>query len=155
MNKPDHLVVDDRPFAAGLIFGGGAVLFVCIGVTMLIDLEVSGLVMLAIGGLISLGFYFLVEHSQMVFNRPEGWAELRKKSMHRQSSERYNLDEIEQAVVQSRGSSGSSGAGRTLYRISLFGSGPVAEGIPLTNSYSGGTSAESIALVINAWLAGK
>ena len=152
MNTQDHLVADDRPWLAGLIFGGLAAIFSGIGLIMLIDLEISGLVMLAIGGLIFLAFYFLVERAQLVFNRPEGWAELRRKSMHRQSSTRYSLDEVDEALVQSEISRSSSGARKSVHRITLYGSGAFTEGIPLTAAYTSGTAADEIAPVINDWL---
>ncbi len=58
-NDPDLLIVEERPWFLGVIFGGGALVLFWAGMVRLIALELAGFAYIAIG-LFLLFFLYLV-----------------------------------------------------------------------------------------------
>jgi len=155
MKITDHseelLVVDDKPWTSGLMFGGFGLLFGVIGVSMLIQLLMGGLIILLISAAIFAAFYFLVERSQTVFSRSEGTVEFRKRSLHRYSLKSYPLSEIQSVFLREKGVSTSSGGGTTTFQINLVRNND-QDMLPLTNSFSTGKQYHGIAETITEWI---
>ena len=83
-----------------------------------------------------------------MFYRPEGWAEIRRKNVFRQSATRYDISEMRGAVVESSYSDNSE-----VYRVSLIvDKGGVRGAIPMTNAYSNIGKHHDVARAINTWL---
>ncbi|MDQ2090690.1 hypothetical protein [Marimonas arenosa] len=146
----DHtLIAEDNPWLFGFMIIGFILVFSGVGVFLIADGEWMGLGFLA-GGLLLAPIFFVifVRRVQLVFYRPEGWAEIRRKNVFRQTATRYDLSEIRRAVVQT--TSGDSG---TLYRVALVvEKGGVEGDIPLTQAYSNVGDHRGVAQAINAWL---
>jgi hypothetical protein len=145
----EMLIIDDRPVILGLALIAFILVFVGIGLGLLLSGEWSGLLFALIGG--GLGFLALwafVRRVQVVFLRPDGWVELRRKNLFGGSRLRLALDEIDGAVIEE---SSSSDGGAT-YRVALVAHGESAGHHPLTLAYSNVGHPHEVAAKINAWL---
>ena len=148
-NDPNLLIVETRPWILGLLFGGGALAFFGAGIARLIALDIAGLGFFAGGLFLLLFLYIFVRRVQVVFHRPEGWVEIRSRSLRRYDRVRHELVEIERAMVQTN----NSGDGGPTHRVALV----IPEGQsrgkhPLTNHYTSGSGADRATKAINAWL---
>lgn len=148
-DDPDLLIVEARPWIFGLIFAGGALAFFGVGVIRLMALDIVGLGFIAGGAFLMLFFHLFVRRVQVVFHRPEGWVEIRQRTLRRYDRVRHDLSEIERAMVETS----HSGEGGATHRVALV----IPEGQsrgrhPLTNYYTGGQGAERVTKAINGWL---
>ncbi len=85
----------------------------------------------------------------MVFHRPEGWVEIRQRTLTRYDRIRHDLAEIERAMVQTN----NSGDGGPTHRVALVIPDGQSKGKhPLTNYYTGGAGADRATKAINGWL---
>lgn len=148
-NTPDLLIVEARPWILGVLFAAGAVGFFGAGVVQLVALNIAGLGLIAGGAFMMLFFYIFVRRVQVVFHRPEGWVEIRQRTIRRYDRVRHDLAEVERAMVQTS----NSGDGGPTHRVALVIPEGQSKGRhPLTNYYTGGSGAERVAKVINGWL---
>lgn len=149
-NDPDLLIVEARPWILGILFAGGALAFFGVGVVKLIALDLTGLFYFAGGAFLMLFLYIFVRRVQVVFHRPEGWVEIRQRTLSRYDRVRHDLAEIERAMVET---SHSSDNGPT-HRVALVIPEGQSKGRhPLTNYYSSGSGADRATKTINDWLA--
>ena len=148
-NDPDLLIVEERPWVLGVIFAGGALVLFWVGMVRLIALELAGFAYIAMGLFLLLFLYLFVRRVQVVFHRPEGWVEIRQRSLTRYDRIRHDLAEIERAMVQTN----NSGDGGPTHRVALVIPEGQSKGKhPLTNYYSGGSGADRATKAINGWL---
>lgn len=146
----DHtLIVEDAPWFFGLMMVLFILVISSIGLVMLLDGELAGLIFLGVGVIVlPLIAYLFIRRVQVVFYRPEGWVEIRRANLLRQSKARYTMNEVKRAVVQSTRSDNN-----TLYRVALvMEKAGVQDTKPLTTSYSNVGKPHASAEAINAWL---
>ncbi|MGB5559221.1 MAG: hypothetical protein WBN04_14565 [Paracoccaceae bacterium] len=148
-NDPDLLIVEERPWVLGVILGGGALVLFWVGMVRLIALELAGFAYIAMGLFLLLFLYLFVRRVQVVFHRPEGWVEIRQRTLTRYDRIRHDLAEIERAMVQTS----NSGDGGPTHRVALVIPEGQSKGKhPLTSYYAGGSGADSATKAINGWL---
>ncbi|MEZ5716481.1 MAG: hypothetical protein R3D85_15835 [Paracoccaceae bacterium] len=113
----DHtLIAGETPWFIGIMLSLMILVFSGAGIFLLAEGEWMGLAFLGAGVLfLPIFFVIFIRRVQLVLYRPEGWAEIRRKSVFRQSATRYDLSEIKRAVVQS-----TSGENGRLYRVALI-----------------------------------
>ncbi len=147
-DTPEILIVGSTPWIMGLAIIGFILVFAGISVSLLMEGELIGLGFL-LGVALGLGgFAAFVRRSQVVFNRPEGWVEIRSKSVLGMKVIRHDLSEISQAIVESSHSDGT-----TTYRVSLvIPSGQSTGTHPLSPIYSNTSDHHGVAEAINHWL---
>lgn len=149
-DTPDQLIVEDRPWLFALMIIVFTLIFLAAGLMIMAAGDLMGLFFALVGGGMGLlAFWAFVRRVQVVFHRPDGYVELRRKSIFRQTRVRHDLSEVSQAIVQQT-SGGDSG---TLLRVSLvIPSGQSAGTHPLTNAYSNIGNHRGICRRINEWL---
>lgn len=149
-DTPDLLIVEDRPvlLALGLIVF--ILAFVAAGLTIVLAGEWWGALFALFGGGMGLvAFWAFVRRVQVVFHRPEGYVELRRRNLFGGTRVRHRLDEIDRAVIEESHSSDSG----TTYRVTLvIEHGQSAGRHPVTLAYSSGRAHHRAAEAINAWL---
>lgn len=151
-DTPDLLIVDDRPVVLGVVLMLFTLTFVGIGLAVTFDGSPAGLLFAVFGGGLGLLFFWIfVRRAQLVFHRPEGWVEIRRRNLFGGSKQRFRLDEIERAEVEE--SSGSEGG--VTYRVVLAAHGESAGLHPFTLAYSNVGRHHEIAARINQWLGGE
>lgn len=146
----DILIVEDRPWLFGLMIIVFILVFVGVGLAMVSAGELWGLLFaLAGGGLGGLGFVMFVRRVQVVFHGPEGWVEIRRKSVFATSRLRHLLSEIGHATIE-ESHGGDSGP---TYRVTLVIPKGQSKGRhPLTLTYSNVGDHHGVAARINGWL---
>jgi hypothetical protein len=151
-NTPDLLIVDDRPLFIGIMLILFILLFVGVGLGLVFAGEPLGLVFALMGGGLGAGaFIVFVRRVQVVFHRPEGYVEIRRKNAFRARKVRHALAEIDRAEVESSRTS----EGATTYRtVLVIEAGQSVGRHPLTFAYSSGSGHRRVAEAINAWLSG-
>lgn len=147
-NTPEILVVGATPWLTGLAMIGFILIFAGVSISLLLEGELIGLGFL-IGVIVGIGgFAAFVRRTQVVFNRPEGWVEIRSKTVLGMKVIRHDLSEISQAIVESSHSDGT-----TTYRVSLIiPSGQSTGTHPLSPIYSNTADHHGVAEAINHWL---
>lgn len=150
-DTPDLLVIDDRPILLGIGLGVFILIFVGVGLAVLLDGIWAGLIFIIVGGGLGLGaFWAFVRRVQLVFHRPEGWVELRRRNLFGGSRVRHRLDEIDRAEIEET----TSSDGGSLWRVVLvIDRGQSVGRHPVTLAYSNGIGHQLIAEAINRWLA--
>lgn len=145
-HTPDLLIVEDRPWLIGLAMTGFTLFIVVAGVATWADGNpVKGVFILLLAALAGGGgFWAFVRRSQAVFHRPEGWVELRSRTVTGPSRVRHKLSEIDAALVEDY-----SDSHRVVLRIP---SGESEGRHPITPVYTSGSHHEAIAATINDWL---
>lgn len=157
-NTDDILIIDDKPWVAGLAIAGFGMVFAVLGVQKLLEGSTSGAIMILVSAAFFYGFYRFVERLQVVFNRPEGTVEFRKKSIQRYRKESYPLADIESADIDQKyarsnsQSRGSNKAPTIIYQISLLRKSG-GEPILINNGHRSGKEYPRIHEAINNWLA--
>lgn len=148
-NTTDQLIVEERPWLFGLMLIIFVLVFTGVGLSMIAAGEFWGIAFL-FGA--ATGFLFIrvfVRRVQVIFNRPERWIEIRRRSMSRQSAIRYDLTEITQAEVETS----NSGDGGPTHRVTLIiPKGQSAGRHNLTDYYVSGNGSHRAAKAINDWL---
>lgn len=149
-NTPELLIIDYRPIVVAILLSGFALVFFSVGLSLLADGQWVGTLFALFGaGMGGLFLYQFARRVQVVFHRPEGWVELRRKNLLRHSKVRHALSEIARAEVE-EGPGSDSGA---TYRVVLvIDHGQSAGRHPVTRVYSSGRGHEKAAKAINDWL---
>lgn len=150
-NTPDLLIVEDRPLFIAIALILFTLAFVGAGLAMVSQGELWGLLFVILGGGMGIGFFFLfVRRVQVIFHRPEGYVEFRRKNLWSQFSVRYKLSEIDRVDMDvSRSSDGPN-----TYRVVLvIEKGESAGRHPITITYSNGSGHQRCKDAIEAWLA--
>ncbi len=147
-NTPDLLVVEYRPFWSGIALIVFILGFLVFGIAILSDGDtLRGVTVLLLGILCGgVGFGAFVRRAQAVFHRPEGWVELRNRSVFGTRRVRHDLSEISRAIVEELSDTA---------RVSLvIDAGQSAGTHPITTIYSSGDK-QRVADAINDWLAAR
>lgn len=149
-NTPDLLVIDDRPLFIAIMLILFILVFVGIGLFLVSEGVWAGAIFgLVGGGLGFTGYALFVRRVQVVFHRPEGWVEIRRKSVFASQKVRHALSEISRAEIEASRSS----EGTATYRVALvIETGQTAGHHPVTEAYSNGAGHDRCAVAINAWL---
>lgn len=153
-DTPDLLIVEDRPILLGLMLVLFIFVFVWIGLHLAFSGEPFGplfalLFTLFGGGAGVAAFVVFVRRVQVVFDRPEGYVEIRRRNALGGGRVRHALAEIDRAILEKTRSSGS-----TTWRVALvIEAGQSVGHHPLTFVYSNGSGHRRVADAINRWLA--
>jgi hypothetical protein len=141
--------VGDRPWLIGVILIVFALIFTGVGLAILSQGEWMGLAFLAAGLIMAPAFFAIfVRRVQVVFYRPEGWVEIRRKSVFGQRKNRYRIEDVNAAKVES-----TTGKNGTLYRVALDMTVAGVSGTkPLTEAYSNIGRPFEVAEAINRWI---
>lgn len=147
-NTPEILVIGSTPWILGLALIVFTMIFAGISLSLVFSGDLLGLGFL-LGVAIGLGaFSVFVRRTQVVFHRPQGWVEIRSKTVFGMTVIRHQLSEISQAIVESSHSDGT-----TTYRVALVVPSGQSIGIhPLTTVYTNTGNPHGIAEDINHWL---
>lgn len=150
-DTPDLLIVDDRPLFIGIMLTGFILVFVGVGVSIALTGELLGLLFAFLGGGLGLGaFAVFVRRVQVIFHRPDGYVELRRRNLFGGSRVRHDLREISRAEIEESHSSDNG----TTYRVVLvIDAGQSVGRHPVTLAYSNGSGHHRAADAINRWLA--
>ncbi len=150
-DTPELLIVDDNPILLAIMLTLFILIFVGIGLLTVFSGVWAGLIFVFVGGGLGFGaFAAFVRHVQLVCHRPEGWIELRRRTIFGMRKIRYRLDEISRAELEE---SSSSDGGR-LYRVALvIEQGESVGHHPLTEDYSNSKGHGRVAEAVNRWLA--
>jgi hypothetical protein len=148
-DTPDLLIVEDRPLLLGIMLILFILIFVGIGLATIFSGEPWGMIFIVIGGGLGFAaFWAFVRRVQLVFHRPQGYVEFRRRNVFGGGKVRYELAEIDRAEVEQSQSSDSS-----TYRVVLvIEKGQSTGRHPVTLAYSSGTGHHWIAQKINNWL---
>lgn len=149
-DTPDLLVVEDRPVLLGIGLIVFILIFVGIGIGLMLAGEGWGIVFALLGGGMGLiAFWAFVRRVQVVFHRPQGWVEIRRKNLFGGSQVRHELANISRAEVET---SRSSEGGATYRVVLVIDRGQSVGRHPVTLAYSSGTSHHIVEAQINDWL---
>ena len=150
-NTATSLILDETPWLVGLGIVFGWLVFFGIGMFVLFAGILAGLIFIAFSFVFGIAFYLFVRRVQIVFQRNENWVEIRRQSLNGYEKIRYDLDEIEKAIVEAS----TDDQQRVLSRTTLVIPHGQSAGLhPLTDHYSNGSGAEKTANTINHWLGG-
>lgn len=152
-NSPDLLIIEDRPIFIAIALILFTLAFSGAGLFMIAEGEWWGLFfMLFGGGMGVLSFGIFVRRVQVVFHRPEGYVEVRRRNVFGAHKVRHDLTEIARAELQTnRGSDGPD-----TYRVVLvIDEGQSAGRHPVTRSFSNGSGHQTCMEAINDWLTGR
>ena len=154
-STPEFLTLDEKPWLVGLLIFGMGLLFGAIGVAVLMDGEPGGVGILVVSASILFAGYWVVERTQIVFNRPESYVEFRKISLRRTKVTRYELNDVDSTAVEERKQlSGNSKLKVSRINLVLNEVGGQRY-IPFTSSLSTGDEASWLSPKINVWLASE
>ncbi|MEC7764464.1 MAG: hypothetical protein VX874_21350 [Pseudomonadota bacterium] len=144
-NTPDLLVIDFRPVLMSFAMIGFIIGFIVFGLLILADGDTAkGILVIGLGVVVGgVGFGAFVRRAQAVFHRPEGWVELRNRSIFGTKRVRHDLSEVSRAIVEEL----SDTARVTL----VIDTGQSAGRHPITQIYSSGDK-QPVADAINDWL---
>lgn len=145
-NTPDLLVVEYRPVLMSLGLIAFIIGFIVFGLLIWQDGETLKAITVTLLGVVcgGIGFGAFVRRAQAVFHRPEGWVELRNRSIFGTKRVRHDLSEVSRAIVEEL----SDTARVTL----VFDKGQSAGRHPITTIYASGDK-QKVADTINDWLA--
>lgn len=149
-NTPDLLIVDDKPLLLGLMLIVFILVFVGAAAMIVMSGEPWGILFGLIGGGMGFAaFAVFVRRVQVVFHRPEGYVELRRRNIFGGSRVRHGLDEIARAELEES----RSDNGGLLWRVALvIDEGPSVGRHPVTLAYTNGRGHQRVAEAINRWL---
>ena len=149
-NTDDLLIIDDRPLFFSIMLGGFILVFTGVGLFLISEGVWAGLIFVAFGIFMGGGaFYIFVQRVQVVLHRPEGWFEIRRKTLFSTQKVRYRLSELSHAGIETSRSSDGTSTYRVVLRI------PEGESVgwhPVTIAYSNGRGHHRCRDAINAWL---
>ena len=149
-NTPDQLIIESKPWLIGVMILLFILIFVGAGLAMIAQGDWIGLLFAGFGGGLGiLGFWAFVRREQVIFHRPQGFLELRRKTIFSMTRVRHDLGEVSRAIVEESRST----KGAILQRVTLeFDRGQSTGRHPLTEAYSNIGNPSAIADTINAWL---
>ncbi len=149
-DTPDLLIIDDRPLFLGIILVLFILVFAAIGLGLTFSGMAWGLIFVVIGGGMGFGlFWAFVRRVQVVFHRPDGYVEFRRRNIFGASRVRHALHEIDRAEIEE---SHSSEGGTTWRVVLVIERGQSVGRHPITLAYSSGTGHHETAAAINRWL---
>jgi hypothetical protein len=150
-DTPDLLIIDDRPLVLAGVFVVILLVFVGIGIERLFAgavLEGLGFAILG-GGFVLGGMVVFVRRNQLVLDRPGGQVLMRRQTFVTYTERRFELADLDKAVVQTSRSSDSD-----THRMALvFDRGAKVGTHPFTSVYTSGRDAQRAADAVNGWLA--
>ncbi|MEX0282671.1 MAG: hypothetical protein AB3N13_15925 [Arenibacterium sp.] len=148
-NLPEQLILDHTPWVFSLLFGGMALVFLSIGVTLVMNGELFGLIFTLVGGGVGgLVFFMIARRVQLILDAEAGTITLRRRTLLGYSEEVHALADLREAILEE---TTSSKGGRT-YRPSLYLSG-MSEGIhPILKVYTNTGGPRTAVNAINTWL---
>ena len=146
----DLLVIEDKPVILGLMLIVFILVFVGIGLWLMLSGEIWGLLFAAIGGGLGFAAFFaFVRRVQVVFQRPEGYVEFRRRNLFGASRKRYALTEIDRAEIEE---SRSAEGGSTWRVVLVIGQGQNVGRHPITLAFTNSSGHRRAAEAINRWL---
>lgn len=149
-DTPDLLVIDDRPLVFAVMLILFILAFVAVGFFLVSEGIWAGLIFGGFGGGLGLiGYVLFVRRVQVVFHRPEGWIELRRKSVFSTETVRHGLSEVSHAELDILRGAGTSNTWRV---VLVIPEGESAGNHPITLAYSNGPGHQRCKDAINAWL---
>lgn len=149
-DTPELLIVDDKPIILGIALTVFILIFAGIGLGLMFSGEWWGLVFLVVGGGLGLGaFWAFVRRVQVVFHRPDGYVEFRRRNIFSGSTLRFELAEISRAEIEE---SRSNEGGATWRVVLVIDEGQNVGRYPITLAYSNGGGHHRAADAINDWL---
>ncbi|MBV7408007.1 hypothetical protein [Maritimibacter sp. DP1N21-5] len=146
----DLLILEDRPLFLAIMLSGFILVFTAIGLLLLAEGVWAGLLFAGFGIVIGgAAHYLFVRRVQVVFHRPEGWFELRQKTVLANENIRHALADLSHAALEvSQASNGTA-----TYRVSLYlPRGDSAGWHPVTQAYSNAGGQQRCVDRINVWL---
>lgn len=149
-DTPDLLIVEDKPVILGLMLIVFILVFIGIGLWLMLSGEISGLLFATIGGGLGFAAFFaFVRRVQVVFQRPAGYVEFRRRNLFGASRKRYALTEIDRAETEE---SRSAEGGSTWRVVLVIGQGQNVGHHPITLVYTNSSGHRRTAEAINRWL---
>lgn len=149
-DTPDLLIVDDKPIILGIALIIFILVFAGAGLAVLLSGEWFGLIFLVVGcGLGFAAFAVFVRRVQVVFHRPEGYVEFRRRNVFGGKSERLALADVARADIEE---SRSSDNGATWRVVLVVTEGRITRREPVTMAFSNGRGHHRVAAAINHWL---
>lgn len=146
-DTPDLLIVEDRPVILALALTAFILIFIAVGLTVMMAGEWWGIVFALVGGGVGFAaFWGFVRRVQVVFHRPEGHVEFRRRNIFGGSRLRHARAEVEE--------SRSSDDGPTYRVVLVIEHGQSAGRYPVTLAYLSGSAHRRVAAAINSWLEG-
>lgn len=145
-NTPDLLIVEDRPWFLGFALIGFTLIFVAVGLSIIASGEWgTGIFTIVVGaGSGIAAFAAFVRRAQAVFNRAEGWVELRNRNAFGGKVVRHALNEVTRATLEHLSDSD---------RVSLVIEEGQSAGIhPITPVFSSNSNHAAVVQDIDAWL---
>ena len=156
-NTSEQLVVQDIPWAVGIVLCAGIITLMGWALFELSHDDVMTALMLIV---VSMGcgviFCFAVRRIDVLCDRPQNLLEIRQSTVFRRTRVQHKLENLARAEVESM--SDPRHPRKKFHRIALILDGGMDEGThPLTDGYEHGRRAEraakAIAHTINDWLA--
>ncbi len=147
IDTADLLILDDRPLVVAGVLLVALLVMIGIGIAQIAAGEVLvGLAFAVLGGGFAFGgMLVFVRRNQLVLDRAGGQVLMRRRTFLRYSEQRFALEQLERAVVQ------TSRSGDTdTHRMALVIGGAVH---PFTAVYTSGRGARRGADAVNDWLA--
>jgi hypothetical protein len=164
-NTPDELVLESRPWGAGIIIIVLTLGVLGAGLAILLNgTVVSGLVIILFGGILSLSaFWAFVRLEEVRLSRPDAIVQFRTRTITGQYEDSLPLRAVRGASLQvrtrqerNRSRKGRSTATRTvrMFRPALQITGPTPSDRPLTEVYTGDEAMhQAVVQAVNGWLA--
>ncbi|HHS93742.1 MAG TPA: hypothetical protein ENK63_00140, partial [Rhodobacterales bacterium] len=116
-DTPDLLIVEERPVLLGVLLVVFILVFVGGGLNLAFSGDPKGLLFALLGGgMGGAAFVALVRRVQVVFHRPGGYVEIRRRNVFGGARLRHDLAEIDRAVIEESNSS-DGGTTRRVARV--------------------------------------
>ncbi len=154
-DTPDQLILENKPWVIGALMIFMFVVFTGAGLMAIASGEILfGALFALLGGGVSAGcFAAFVRRTMVIFDRPGGTINLRRKGVFGMTDVTHELRHLDRAVVQTSHSTDSDGHSSTTHRCAIILNGGMSAGThPLTLVYSSGSGADRAADAINRWL---
>jgi len=149
-DTPELLILDDKPLFLGVMLIVFILVFVGAAAMIVMSGEPWGILFGLFGGGMGLAaFAVFVRRVQVVFHRPEGYVEFRRRNIFGGSRVRHRLEEIARAELEES----RSDDGGPLWRVVLvIEEGQSVGRHPVTLAYTNGRGHQRAAEAINRWL---
>lgn len=152
-NLPDMLVIEERPWFTGIGISALTLFFTAAGIFSLFDGEFGGVLFFVGTALGALAFWAFVRRLMVIFDRPGGSVEIRRKWVGGQSTESHELSSVRSAVVEFRETYRQGKMRQTSRPTLVMAPGAEPGRIALVEHFSGGRGSEKVVDAINDWLA--
>lgn len=147
---PDVLIIENRPWIIGTIFG----LLMFATLAMAVFMAVDGNIWAALGCLAGAAFVLLfiwafVRRNQLILDRPAGTVTHSRRTVFRYTRRTYNLSDLARASVQSS----TTDKGNSVHRMALHFTGGMDEGVhPFVDAFVSGGGSHRSTDAVNDWL---